>query len=100
MENRKRQRPAGANPVYWASFRAAPPESWPLKAIREMASTFKGKLPSKILNQPNERTLPYLLMEGLRGGAHVFTEETHLPSVSETDSLVIADGSKSGFAVR
>ena len=39
-------------------------------------------------------------MVGLRGGAHVFTEETHLPSVSETDSVVIADGSKSGFTVR
>src|SRR5438093_11953657 len=100
MKTRKRQRPAGANPVYWASFRAVPPNAWPVKAVREIASTFKGKLPSKILEQPNERTKPYLLMDGLRGGAHFFTEETHLPSVSETDSVVIADGSKSGFTVR
>jgi type I restriction enzyme S subunit len=65
-----------------------------------MAYSFKGKLPSRILYQQNERTKPYLLMVGLRGGAHVFTEEAHLPSVTETDTIVIADGSKSGFAVR
>lgn len=44
--------------------------------------------------------MPYLLMDGLRGGSHVYTEETHLPSVTDQDTVVIADGSKSGFAVR
>jgi len=65
-----------------------------------MGTTIKGKLPSSILDKPTENSKRYLLMEGLRGGSHLFTEETHLPAASETDTIVIADGSKSGFAVR
>jgi type I restriction enzyme S subunit len=66
----------------------------------EMALSFKGKLPSRILETPCPGSKRYLLMEGLRGGAHVYTEDTHLPSVAADDSVLIADGSKSGFAVR
>ncbi|MBP7830986.1 MAG: restriction endonuclease subunit S [Kiritimatiellae bacterium] len=65
-----------------------------------LAASFKGKLPTTTTEKPTARSRPYLLMEGLRGGSHVFTEDTHLPSVTETDTVVIADGSKSGFAVR
>jgi len=39
-------------------------------------------------------------MDGLRGGTHVHTEETHLPTVTATDSILIGDGSKSGYAIR
>lgn len=70
-----------------------------MRTISEMASTVKGKLPSRIIEVPSGRSKPYLLMDGLRGGTHVHTEDTHLPSVREQDTVVIADGSKSGFAV-
>ena len=95
-----RQRPLGANPIYWASNRTVPCQHWAIKTVGDLATTFKGKLPSELLDKPTEMSLPYLLMEGLRGGDHVFTENTSLPSVTETDTIVIADGSKSGFAVR
>lgn len=100
MAVRRRQRPPGAHPLYWASFRSIPPEGWVVRTIGEMASTFKGKLPSDITEKPSGRSKPYLLMDGLRGGNHVYTEDTHLPSVTQEDTVVIADGSKSGFAVR
>lgn len=96
----KRQRPVGAHPVYWVSTRLAPPSDWTVKAVGELASAYKGKLPSITIERPTDRSKPYLLMEGLRGGTYIFTEETHLPSVSEVDTIVIADGSKSGFAIR
>src|SRR5580765_7259735 len=100
MADSRRQRPPGAHPLYCASFRSVPPADWSISAVSELATTFKGKLPSRVLDKPNGRTKPYLLVDGLRGGTHVHTEETHLPSVTEEDSVLIADGSKSGFAVR
>jgi type I restriction enzyme S subunit len=100
MEVSRRQRPYGAHPLYWASFRPDAPEEWTVKAVMEMALWFKGKLPSRILETYCPGSKRYLLMEGLRGGAHVYTEDTHLPSVGADDSVLIADGSKSGFAVR
>lgn len=95
-----RQRPIGANPIYWASFRDTFPHDWIVTVVGQMATTIKGKLPSVILDKPTEHSKPYLLMEGLRGGAHLFTEEINLPSVTETDIIMIADGSKSGYTVR
>src|SRR5262245_2882832 len=100
MGHRRRQRPNGAHPIYWASFRSKPPDDWAIRPVEGMAATFKGKLPSRVLDSPNDNTVPYLLMDGLRGGTHVYTEETHLPLVAAEDTVVIADGSKSGFAVR
>jgi hypothetical protein len=100
MADNRRQRPYGAHPLYWASFRSVPPNDWAVRPVSALATTFKGKLPTRVLDTPNGKTKPYLLMDGLRGGAHVYTEETHLPSVTEEDSVLIADGSKSGFAVR
>jgi type I restriction enzyme S subunit len=44
--------------------------------------------------------MPYLMVDGLRGGSHVYTEATALPTVSKTDTVLIADGFKSGEAVR
>ena len=40
------------------------------------------------------------MVDGLRGSNHVYTEETTLPTVSETDTVLIADGFKSGDAIR
>jgi type I restriction enzyme S subunit len=100
MTDNHRQRPPGAHPLYWASFRSLPPDDWTILPVGDLATTFKGKLPSRVLDTPSGRTKPYLLMDGLRGGTHVYTEETQLPSVTEEDTVVIADGPKSGFAVR
>ena len=95
-----RQRPIGANPIYWASFHDTFPHDWVVKAVGQMATSIKGKLPSVVLDKPTEHSKPYLLMEGLRGGAHFFTEDINLPSVTETDIIMIADGSKSGYSLR
>ncbi len=100
MRIERRQRPDGAHPVYWASFRPEAPADWKVIPISEMAKTFKGKLPTRVLEAPTQKSRPYLLLDGLRGGTHVYTEETYLPSVTESDSVLIADGSKSGFTVR
>lgn len=100
MVYRSRQRPDGAHPVYWVDSRAVPPADWSKSTIKQISSNFKGKLPSAILEKPTNCSKPYLLLDGLRNGKHVFTEDTHLPSVIESDTVVIADGSKSGFAVR
>lgn len=95
-----RQRPIGANPIYWASFRDTFPQDWVVKVVGQMSTTIKGKLPSVIFDKPTEHSKPYLLMDGLRGGTHLFTEDINLPSVTETDIIMIADGSKSGYSLR
>ncbi len=95
-----KQRPVGAHPVYWVDSRTLPPKEWSKRVIREISFNIKGKLPSRVLTEPTPNSMPYLLMDGLRGGKHVFTEDTNLPSVTPSDTLIIADGSQSGYAVR
>jgi type I restriction enzyme S subunit len=65
-----------------------------------MASYFKGKLPSSILEIPIENSIPYLLVEAFEQNQSLYTDNLSLPRVTETDIVVVADGSRSGFPLR
>lgn len=92
-------RPEGAHPVYWRTFFQPPPKEWGLKPFRELASNFKGKLPSVLSAKQEPGWMPYLLVEGFEHGTWSYTSETNLPQVTEADSVVVADGSRSGWAL-
>lgn len=100
MQQFKTTKPVGAHPVYWHSFREVPPTDWQIKIMAEFAETFKGKLSKRLIETPTPTSRPYLLMDGLDNGNHVYTEDDEVPHVTEKDSLMIADGSRSGLAIR
>jgi type I restriction enzyme S subunit len=70
-----------------------------LRCFRDLANNFKGKLPSDLSPVPVPGALPYLLVEGFEKGEWSYTCDTALPGVVETDSVVVADGSRSGLTL-
>ena len=93
-------RPQGVHPLYWTGQHYQPPEDWAIKSIKDYATVVKGKLPSELFKEPVEGSLPYLLIDGLGEGETLYTNETHLPTINRSDSVVVADGSRSGLAIR
>jgi type I restriction enzyme S subunit len=65
-----------------------------------LATNFKGKLPSDVLAGKVDGAIPYLLVEGFENGEFLYTLDTTLPQVTERDSVVVADGSRSGLTLR
>jgi type I restriction enzyme S subunit len=93
-------RPDGVHPLYWAAKKYQPPADWNIHPIKDYATLVKGKLPTTLLKEPTSASLPYLLIDGLGDGETLYTEETHLPTIDETDTAVVADGSRSGLTIR
>src|ERR1035437_6818774 len=93
-------RPQGTHPIYWRTLHAHPPTDWAPQRFEEMVAVEKGKLPKTLLTEQTDKSIPYLLIDGFFDGDPRFTEEVDLPMVVETDSVVVADGSRSGLALR
>lgn len=90
----------GIHPLYWAAEKYQPPVDWNIHPIKDYATLVKGKLPTILLKEPTSASLPYLLIDGLSDGVALYTEETHIPTIDETDTAVVADGSRSGLPIR
>lgn len=96
-----RRRPNGTHPIYWKTSRQRPPEDWVKIPVVDYAESFKGKLPSSLLETPADDAIPYLLIDNfIKGKATTYTTDTNLPAISERDTAVVGDGSRSGLAVR
>jgi len=65
-----------------------------------MAHVTKGKLPKTLLHRPSEKSIPYLLIDGLHNGSSFYTEDIDLPLITPEDTVVVADGSRSGLPIR
>jgi hypothetical protein len=83
------RRPKGTHPIYWSIFNYLPPDDWSEVAIARMADVTKGKLPKTFLTQPTEKSVPYLLIEGLNDGVPLHTEDTDLPMITTEDTVVV-----------
>jgi restriction endonuclease S subunit len=94
------KRPLGTHPIYWQMRKELPPSDWQVKSIGECAEVVKGKLPKTLLDRPTEKSIPYLLIDGLNNGGAVYTEDDGLPMIAEGDTVLVADGSRSGMAIR
>ena len=90
----------GLHPLYWAGEKYQPPTDWWIRPIKDYATVVKGRMPSELFKEPQEGSLPYLLIDGLDEGESLYTNETHLPTSEKTDTVVVADGSRSGLAIR
>jgi restriction endonuclease S subunit len=94
------RRPKGVHPIYWHSYRYLPPSDWSETPIFQMADVIKGKLPKTLLTRPTEKSVPYLLIDGLNNGDSLYTEDPGLPMITPEDTIVVADGSRSGLPIR
>lgn len=94
------RRADGTHPVYWKTLRVAPPPDWEVKQVGQITSWFKGGLPDRLLDKPTPNSVPYLLIDGLMNGARVYTEDPSIPRINENDTILVADGSRSGLVIR
>ncbi len=93
-------RPAGINPL-WGKFQQQPPSDWKIERVGQLGTSKKGKLPRDLQDTPFNESKPYLLIEGLLSGVpQGYTADTGAPVCSETDTVVVADGSRSGLVIR
>ena len=93
-------RQQGVHPLYWSGEEYQPPANWGIRPIKDYATVVKGRMPSELFKEPQEGSLPYLLIDGLGEGESLYTNETNLPTTEESDTVVVADGSRSGLAIR
>jgi hypothetical protein len=93
-------RPAGVHPLFYSADKYQPPADWDIQSIKAYATLVKGKMPTTLLKEPTPNSLPYLLIDGLGEGETLHTEETNLPTIDVNDTAVVADGSRSGLAIR
>lgn len=93
-------RPHGTHPIYWRTLHFEPPNDWCPQRFDTMVTVEKGRLPKNLLAEATETSMPYLLIEGFFDGDPRFTDDKDLPLVVETDTVIVADGSRSGLALR
>ena len=93
-------RPTGVHPLYYSADKYQPPADWDIRTVKDYAIPVKGKMPKTLLEEPTPNSLPYLLIDGLGEGESLYTEEANLPTIDVSDIVIVADGSRSGLAIR
>lgn len=72
------------------------PEGWMVRQLGELVEIQKGRKAKGLSESPNDRSVPYLLIDGLKNEKHVFTEDGGLPIAYDDDVLMVMDGASSG----
>jgi type I restriction enzyme S subunit len=74
--------------------------NWDKIRLEEFISVVKGRKPSKVLEQPEEESQLYLLLDTIERGKILYTADLTLPQAKISDVLMCMDGARSGFSFR
>jgi len=73
---------------------------WDKIGLEEFVSVVKGRKPANVLEQPEEESQPYLLLDTVERGKSLYTTDLSLPQSKITDVLMCMDGARSGLSFR
>ena len=73
---------------------------WDKVRLEEFVSVVKGRKPANVLEQPEEESQLYLLLETVERGKTLYTTDLSLPQSKITDVLMCMDGARSGLSFR
>ncbi|MEI6141913.1 MAG: restriction endonuclease subunit S [Mariniphaga sp.] len=73
---------------------------WDKVRIEEFVSVVKGRKPANVLEQPEEDSLLYLLLDTVERSKTLWTTDLTLPLSKESDVLMCMDGARSGLVFR
>jgi len=73
---------------------------WDKIRLEEFVSVVKGRKPANVLEQPEDDSLLYLLLDTVERTKTLYTSDLTLPLSKETDVLMCMDGARSGLAFR
>lgn len=71
------------------------PEGWEVKRLGDLIEFKKGKQAKDIFERPTAGSVPYLLIDGVKNGAYMYTNEKGL-HVNRKDIIMVMDGASSG----
>ncbi|SQB61075.1 type I restriction-modification system specificity subunit [Clostridium perfringens] len=72
------------------------PESWEKCKLGDFITFVKGRKPNNTIDNQNDDTVPYLLVEVIEGNNLIYTDDKKVPVAFENEILMIMDGSRSG----
>jgi type I restriction enzyme S subunit len=73
---------------------------WDKVRLEEFVSVVKGRKPANVLEQPEEESQLYLLLDTVERGKTLYTSDLSLPQSKITDVLMCMDGARSGLSFR
>jgi type I restriction enzyme, S subunit len=73
---------------------------WDKLRLEEFVSVVKGRKPSGVLEQPEDDSQLYLLLETVERAKTLYTSDLTLPQSKITDVLMCMDGARSGLSFR
>lgn len=73
---------------------------WDVVKLENFVSVVKGRKPANVLEQPEEESQSYLLLETVERKKTHYTTDLSLPQSKITDVLMCMDGARSGLSFR
>lgn len=73
---------------------------WDKVRLEEFVTVVKGRKPANVLEQPEEESQLYLLLDTVERGKTLYTNDLSLPQSKITDVLMCMDGARSGLSFR
>jgi type I restriction enzyme S subunit len=73
---------------------------WDKVRLEEFVSVVKGRKPANVLEQPEDDSQLYLLLDTVERTKTLYTSDLTLPVSKETDVLMCMDGARSGLSFR
>lgn len=73
---------------------------WDKVRLEKFVSVVKGRKPTNVLEQPEEESQLYLLLDTVERGKTLYTSDLSLPQSKITDVLMCMDGARSGLSFR
>lgn len=73
---------------------------WDKVRLEDFVSVVKGRKPKNVLEQPEDDSQLYLLLDTVERTKTLYTSDLTLPLSKETDVLMCMDGARSGLAFR
>lgn len=73
---------------------------WNKVKLEEFVSVVKGRKPANVLEQPEDDSLLYLLLDTVERTKTLYTSDLTLPLSKENDVLMCMDGARSGLVFR
>lgn len=73
---------------------------WDKVRLKEFVTVVKGRKPTDVLEQPEEESQFYLLLDTVERAKTLYTNDLSLPQAKITDVLMCMDGARSGLSFR
>jgi len=73
------------------------PEGWETQKLGSLVDIQKGQKARTQYEEPTGDSIPYLLIEGLKTGNYIYTDDSRVPIAQRDDTIMVMDGASSAL---